>query len=224
MANGLIYVDMDHVRKLLDQMDLHLNRRQMAETTKKAVRQTVKDFRTNRAKNGGESIMYKGTKKRYVLKKTVVNKPIGAPSIHTSNGGIQCSIPIREARGKIGSHAKAIYKSKDGLPGWASLTKKYRIHTKMLNGKDTVLPKQLPARYGGQPPFINTKAPKLNNIAFTREGKARLPIRPVTGIAIPQMPVHKNVEPTIRTAIADSLYDNLQTAYEEKIRKIQGSI
>ncbi len=99
-------------------------------------------------------------------------------------GGVGCIIPIQGSRKTIGQ----TYKASGGAHGWAVArrNRKYRVKAKIVKSGQSTLPERA-ASYGGFPPFRNFDAPKLNGLAFTRETKARLPIRKIEGIAVPQM-------------------------------------
>ena len=99
-------------------------------------------------------------------------------------GGVGCIIPIQGTRKTIGQ----TYKATGYAKGWsvARTGRKYRVKAKIVKSGESVLPERV-ASYGGFPPFRNSLAKKLNMLAFTRETKARLPIRKIEGIAVPQM-------------------------------------
>ena len=67
---------------------------------------------------------------------------------------------------------------------------------------------------GGKPPFRNLAAKeKLHDAAFTRKSKARLPIKPVQGIAIPQMPLNKSRD-KIEKAVDKILINRMDHVYK----------
>lgn len=136
-----------------------------------------------------KQILKKDLPKKYQIKSKDVASAVYAPRIQTDGAlGVGCSIPIRGKRGHIGG----TYPAKGGRRGW-HINGKYRITAKIVKGQESVLPMQM-SGYGGMPPFRNFSAPKLNNVAFTREGKSRLPIRSIEGLAIPQMPLNRSEE------------------------------
>lgn len=143
----------------------------------------------------------------YVVSSGQVRQAIGSPKF----GGMisfSCVIPIRDHRGSIGGR----YKATGGLPGWASLTSgHYDINAAIVRGGTSRLPTNM-SHQGGQPPFINTSAPKLNGVAFTRKGKdqpgQKAPISAIVGLAIPQMPMNRaqgDVQREIMSALIDRL-------------------
>ena len=70
---------------------------------------------------------------------------------------------------------------------------------------------------GGNPPFINTSAPKLNGVAFTRTGKktknGKDAIARVVGIGVPQMPINR-AEDDIQKDVMDMLMDRLEAEHK----------
>ena len=65
--------------------------------------------------------------------------------------------------------------------------------------------------YGGQPPFRNIGS-SLGGLTFTREGQSRLPIRPVMGIGIPDMPLNRS-EPVVQKDIKDYLERQIEQRF-----------
>lgn len=122
--------------------------------------------------------------KEYVIKSGEVGKAVGSARV----SGMSCTIPVRGSRRVIGPKGFA---ASGGAHGWASLRRKYRVRAKIVRAGTSTLPANA-GSYGGQPPFRNLSAPSLNGIAFTRSGKSRFPIRPIEGIAIPQMPMNRS--------------------------------
>lgn len=102
--------------------------------------------------------------------------------------GVKCIIPIRAPRGKIGGGG--LYGATGGAHGW-NIKGKYKINARIMKGGKSTLPGNM-SNIGGQPPFRNYDAGSLNGMTFTRTGKERLPIKPVVGIGIPQMPMNKS--------------------------------
>ena len=135
---------------------------------------------------------------KYYAKGGEISSAVGGAKVTTGAGGVGCAIPIRDTRKNIGS-ARHSFSATGGAHGWKSLKRKYRVKAKVVKDGVSVLPANA-SSYGGQPPFRNYSASKLNNLAFTREGKSRLPIRKMEGIAIPQMPMNRS-EPEVQKDI-----------------------
>ena len=140
---------------------------------------------------------------KYHVNSTEVRKAVGYGKTSVG-GGAGCVIPVRGERKHIGGGGRG-FPGWGGAKGWESLKRKYRVSTKIYRGQLVRLPTHL-VSYGGQPPFRNTAAPSLHGLTFTRLGKKRLPIEPVVGIAVPQMPPNK-AEPATQDKIADKLLE-----------------
>lgn len=111
------------------------------------------------------------------------------------------------AQGRSRNRRRQAVLRKGGAHGWKSVGRKYRIHAKIVKSGESTLPPTL-ADQGGNPPFRNYSAPTLHNAAFTRTTDARLPIVPVSGLAVPQMPLNlsrERVEDDILAALSDQL-------------------
>lgn len=172
-----------------------------------------------RAASKTKTILKKEIPKEYAVTPGVVGKHIGSGKVKMdggAGGGPSCSIPIRGHKGSIGG----FFKAWGGMPGWASLrSRRYRIRTQILRDKISTLPTVM-SQQGGNPPFINTgskkkttkkvkiKAKNKITVAFTRQGKARLPIAKVVGIAVPQMPMNR---------AQDAVQENIQAFLIERL-------
>lgn len=159
------------------------------------------------------AIMKKDVPRRYEVGATLVGQAVKNAKTTINKGSVECLIPIRDVRGGIGTR----YKSRDGRPGWASLRGKYRIRARIVKGERSTLPATMD-QMGGRPPFRNTSAPKLHGLAFTREGDGRLPIRPIYGIAIPQMPMNR-AKDEAQADIAEFLMEKMEHEHEFRLKK-----
>ena len=124
---------------------------------------------------------------------------------------VSCVIPIVKERGKIGG--SGMYGARGGARGW-NIKGKYTVKASILKGGRSALPGNLP-NMGGQPPFRNISAPKLNGITFTRKGKGKFPIAPVEGIAIPQMPLNRS-----KDAIEKDVKELLEKRMEHVLEQV----
>lgn len=120
--------------------------------------------------------------RQYYISTGLIGKAVKAPQV----SAVSCIIPVRDKRGNIGSQ----YSAKGGAHGWNSLKRKYRVKASIVKAGQSTLPPKM-SSYGGQPPFRNLGS-SLNNLTYTRAGKARGPIMKVSGIAIPQMPMNRS--------------------------------
>lgn len=136
---------------------------------------------------------------QYVIKPGEVGSAVGSARI----SGWSCSIPVRGAKRKIGPQ----FSASGGAHGWQSLKRKYRVNAKIVKSGASTLPGSM-ASYGGQPPFRNLGS-KLMPQTYTRAGKARGPILPVSGIAIPQMPTNRS-EADVQKDIMDYMKKRIE--------------
>ncbi len=122
----------------------------------------------------------------YHVKPGEIGKAVANPRVTSGGLGVGCIIPVRAPRKSIGGG----FSASGGAHGWNSLRRKYRVKARVVKSGVSTLPARMPS-YGGMPPFRNLGS-KLGGLTFTREGRARLPIRKVEGIAIPQMPMTRS--------------------------------
>lgn len=153
-------------------------------------------------------------KQYHITQKDIASAIQGTKVISGGVGGVSCIIPIRGARRAIGN--KKGYSAVGYRKGWNSTRGKYQIKAKIVKAGTSVLPANV-SSYGGQPPFRNSTAPKLNMLTFTRKGKARLPIAPVKGIAIPQMPLNRS-EPDVQKDIMDYMEKRTEHEFMQLMR------
>jgi len=120
---------------------------------------------------------------QYEIRPGEVGSAVGSARV----SGWSCSIPVRGAKRKIGRQ----FSASGGAHGWNTLKRgKYSVTAKIVKSGASVLPGSM-ASYGGMPPFRNLGS-SLMPQTYTRAGKARGPILPVSGIAIPQMPTNRS--------------------------------
>lgn len=167
------------------------------------------------SRTGGHvrQILRKDLPKQYHVRPKDISNDIQGTKVTAGGvGGVGCIIPIRGVRKTIGK----TYRASGGAHGWNSTKRKYRVKARIVKSGQSVLPPQV-SSYGGMPPFRNFDAPKLNGIAFTRRGKARLPIAPVKGIAIPQMPLNRS-EPDVQKDIMDYMEKRTEHEFMQLMR------
>lgn len=138
---------------------------------------------------------------KYEAKPKEIGEAVKKEKVTSGGLGVGCSIPIRAARKGIGGKGfPASGGRNDKKFAYLSFAgKRYRVKAKIVKDNTSVLP-QVMNSYGGQTHFRNLGAAKLNNLVFTRAGRARLPIEKVSGIAIPQMPMNRS-EPEVQKDI-----------------------
>ena len=199
MAGGAIYVDASACLDLITQLQQRLKPEKFNQKMYGIMQRTARH---------ASSILRQDLPKEYIVrKKGDITKAVQRPQVTNSGMGVGCIIPITASRGSLGTR-NAKFTATGGRHGWASLKGRYRIKIKVLQEYSGTLPEEMPKQYGGKPPFRNLSAPKLNNLVFTREGKERLPIRPVKGIAIPQM---------VATRSRDDVQDDLELYLQDRI-------
>lgn len=132
------------------------------------------------------SILRKDLPKQYHVKSSEVRTTVKSPKLNFNGPSVGCVIPLRGPRKKIGTGFTATGSAR----GWESRRKKYRVKARIVKSGTSTLPASMDD-YGGMPPFRNIPS-KLGKATFTRTGKVRLPIKVVTGISIPQMPMNRS--------------------------------
>ncbi len=189
-----LYIDTSDTARLCKTMKAVMNEAEYKKALNRIVKNTAKDVR---------KFVTEDVRKQYAVREKDIKAAFCPPKYSETTGELNCVIPIRGARGKISKNSKGMFvKATGGAKGWA--IRPYKVGTKIVVGHNTVLPNQTK-----HPTFINTstkgKAPKLNTLAFARESSERLPIRPVVGIAIPQMPVNRAAK-DVENDIADRMF------------------
>ena len=143
----------------------------------------------------------------YNVRQAEVRSTVGGGRTTAGGGGAGCVIPVRGPRKHIGGGGRG-FPAWGKLHGWETLWHKpYKVQTMVYRGQRSTLPMNL-SDYGGQKPFRNVPS-SLNGITFTRGGKPRLPILPVMGIAVPQMPLNRS-EPEVQEDIANYLMERME--------------
>ena len=166
-------------------------------------------------------IVGKDVPKKYRVKATDARNVVRAPKITTSGTGVGAVIPLEGKRLILGRGYKAfggaqgwpVSRAKRGRSKKRKGTKKITAH--IVKSGTSVLPKNLPPNYGGNPPFINIGAKKIGGLVMTRETEKQRPIRVVAGVSIPQMPMNL-AEPEVQKDIADYL----QVRIEQRLRAL----
>lgn len=159
-----------------------------------------------------KQILKKDLPTQYYVKPAQVASAVKLAQLTFGAGSVGCNIPIRDHRGSIGGR----YSASGGAKGWESLKRKYRVKGRIVKSGQSVLPTEM-RTYGGQPPFRNLSAKRLNKVAFTRTGKKRGPIRAVYGIAIPQMPMNRSQD-DVQKDILDYLENRLEHRFMALMR------
>lgn len=195
MSDVYLYIDGTEIFALMNRMGASLSQSKFD----MLMRRTFNDVGKRSKKIIRTAIM-----SEYQVKASFVNPAIKSAEITGGGGNITVRIPIIGAKGKIGG----TFSAGGGFYGWNPPP--YRNTASIVKSGISTLPGRM-SSYGGQPPFRNIgerttykKNPKrklkkpvvekpggLGGIVFTRKGKARFPIMPVAGLAVPQMPLNR---------------------------------
>ena len=212
MAGGnerVIYVDMTDAKGLINDL---------------RGKHTEKEFETLMARSFKKTagrvrrILREELPKDYHVKKSSISRAVKNPRMTRTPGmAVSCCIPIEGVRHAIGGE----FRASGGRYGWRGIQagRRYQIKASILKKARSTLPEEM-RRMGGKPPFRNLSARRLNNIAFTREGKDRLPIRPIYSIGIPQMPVNRS-EDRVQNEIREYLMDRMEHEHRYMIGRIK---
>ena len=159
-------------------------------------------------------IMKTEVPKEYNVKAGPVGSAVKSARTTMGGGNVQCNIPIEDTRGSIGGR----YNATGGRHGWKGIVagKRYKIKAQIYSKSQSksVLPVKI-EKHNDNAPFRNLSAPRLNKVAFVREGKDRLPIAKVVGIAIPQMPMNR-----AQDAVQEDILNYLKQRIEHEHRAI----
>ena len=153
-------------------------------------------YRTfNEVGKRAKTVIGQETTKDYVVTQQWVKSNIGHYQLSFGGGfPVTCKIPLKSHKGTIGGRFKA-YKLQKGVSSSIVRTGRSR------------LPAKMPDRLGGNPPFLPNN--KKGTVAFTRKGKARLPIIRVVGLGVPQMPLNR-AAPRVQDALLEKAGDRLE--------------
>lgn len=203
-------IDISRAKETLDSLRAVHTEREFRNIVYSAFKQTGKFTRT-RVKRA-IPLDYEVTEKEVYKRIGMAKTTIGGGGI-----GVSCCIPIKGTRLSIGGGFPAA----GGAPGWSAKGKRYKISAQITKQKASILPDAM-EHQGGYPPFINTAAPDLNGVAFTRTGKktkdGKDAIAKVVGIAVPQMAINRS-EDRIQKAVADKLIERLEHEHKWRIEK-----
>lgn len=192
MAKTALYVDASELDSLLDDMKKKVG----PENFDRLMRRTVNEVGKGMKKPIAREVM-----KDYAVTKPFVYRGIKKPYMKFDDGGPACVIPLEGEKGHIGGTFKAF----GGHPGWNP--PKYSVRARIVKSGISTLPSVM-SHQGGNPPFINTSASKLNGVAFTRTGghtkNGKPAIASISGLALPQMPMNR-ASPEIEKEILERL-------------------
>lgn len=175
MAGGDLYIDASELDGLLKDMAGKLTPGNFDKLMRRSL---------NEVGRRSKKPIRKAVTGQYAVKAGWVNEGIKSAKVSGGGGEVSCVIPLVGAKGHIGG----TFAASGGHPGWNP--PKYRIRARIVKSGLSVLPAVM-SHQGGQPPFINTSAAKLNGVAFTRTGKERFPIESISALALPQMPLNR---------------------------------
>lgn len=209
-----INLDTSDVKKLMNQLRTVYTEEQAKKMIKHALNRTGKKVK---------AIVKTEVPKSYHITKAVVGKDIRNPISRVDNlGNPSCTIPIVGTKHIIGGKT---FTARGGKPGWKGIKagRRYKIRAQIVKGKTSTLPEEM-SDQGGNPPFRNTSAKKLNNAVFTRPAGVgfppkNLPIARVVGVAVPQMPMNRSQD-DVQEEIVEFLKKRLIVEHELALKKI----
>ena len=131
----------------------------------------------------------------YEVTASWVRNSVGWPKrLPSTQIGVE--IPINGHRGSIGGR----YRATRATGG--------KIRARIVKNQTTILPDNMPAHLGGQPPFMVRKD-NNDRMVFTRMYKGKpYPIVRVVGLGVPQMPINKS---------RDDVQDEIRTVVEKRL-------
>ena len=199
-GGGIIEIDASEVADLIAQMSMVLTPVKFNQTMYSIFKRSTGKIRKFVA---ADSIHH------YHVTSGEVKKAIKNPKITSGvMGGVGCNIPITDSRKKLGNGRKKTFPAQGGARGWQISKGKYPVTASIVKGRTSTLPGTIPSI--GWKPFRNYTAPKLNGLVFARtSSNAFAPIKPVTSIAVPQMPMNlarREVEADIEKYFAERVY------------------
>ena len=151
----------------------------------------------NRTGRHVSAILRKDLPQQYAITPGAITKAVKTPRITSGFGSVGCIIPVVDPRRFIGNE----YKASGGAHGWNNIRprrRKYKVKAQVLAGGQSTLPDKW---HTGYPPFRNLS---MNKQAYARTSKARGPLKKITGISIPQMPMNRS-EPDVQQDIKEYL-------------------
>lgn len=205
MAATYLYVDASELTGLLEDMASKLT----AGNFDRLMRRSL-----NEVGKRSKKIIREAIQAEYYASTSWINSSIHGARIEGGGGSILCRIPIISHKGKIGGE----FSAGGGAYGWNPPA--YRVTALIVKDGVSVLPPQM-THQGGQPPYRNLgsktftrtvtgkdgtkRAIKVNRKApsqepgkgkgggfWTRSGSSRFPVEPMSGIAVPQMPLNRS--------------------------------
>lgn len=164
-----------------------------------------------------KTIVSRDVPKHYEVTQKQVRQHIGGVRVGKDLGtlGIGCSIPIDGKHLSIGGG----FKASGGARGWSGIEKgkRYKITAKIVKSGPSTLPEEM-KNQGGQPPFRNLSARKLNGVTFTRvSGDKGAKIAKVVGLSVPQMPVNR-AEDDVQRDTVEYLMKRMEHEHERVMK------
>lgn len=211
MAKTILDIDISDAQKKIDALSRALTPQQAKLLNYRVVSRTGQKVK---------SIVSTDVPNRYYIKRSVVAKDIRRPRMGNSSGAsVSCSIPIEGTRHIIGGNT---FPAVGGAAGWISKGRRYKIYARILANEVSELPENM-KHQGGNPPFRNLGARKLNDATYNRAAGAgfppkNLPLVRVVGIAVPQMPLNR-AEGDVQEDILDFMIKRIDQEFANIMRK-----
>lgn len=190
-ANNGIYLDVDisDFRNTIEMMHNELKESQFQALMRRTFNETGRRVKT---------ILRQDLPVQYEARPGWIGSNVGSARIGAS--GMNCTIPIKGARGVLGTRFSV---TGGTSRGWQKKGVRRIINAKIVKGQSSTLPPVM-ENQGKQPPF-RVKGKKL---VFTRKSKKCYPIAHVAGIGIPQMPMNRS-ESEVKRDIREYLIERL---------------
>lgn len=226
MAATYLYIDASELDGLLKEMASKLTPGQFDFLMRRSLNEVGKR---------SKKIIREGIQAEYYASTSWVNQSIRNAQIEGGGGSILCRIPVISEKGRIGGE----FTAGGGAYGWESIHNPYRVTALIVKDGVSTLPPEM-THQGGQPPYRNLGSKTFTRTVtqkdgtkkttkvkrrppkqepgkgkgggfWTRSGKGRFPVEPMSGIAVPQMPLNRSrgiVEPKIVSLLESRVVHN----------------
>lgn len=204
-----VRIDTSDAARKMRMLSAALSPNQMKQLERRVLRRTGRRVKT---------IVKREVPKEYHITPTVVGKdikPMRMGGAGVGGGDVSCAIPIEGKRHIIGGKT---FPARGGRHGWKGVFtgKRYKITAQIVRGVSSTLPTAMDDK-GGNAPFRNYDAARLNNATFARHAGAGMPpnnkpISRVVGIAVPQMPMNR-AEHAVQGEIGDFMQKRVEAEF-----------
>lgn len=184
MARNCIEVDAGDALRKINSLTGIMKSEKMLQMEYRVVRDTGRKVKKIVAVNAA---------KKYYIAENVAKRDVRSPRMRQGADGVSCNIPLAGKKHIIGGNT---FGATGGVYGWRTLRlrKRYTIHARILADRVSEIPNSVD-RHGGNAPFRNIGAHRLNDATYVRESGTgfpprNTPIARMTAVAVPQMPMN----------------------------------